>query len=148
MSGVHEAAIAFLRAGGRPGLGEKQRNAELRRSRELMQLYVTQLDSMQRLNIRVPISCLTAFHALKPLGIARFWAGRRARASPLADVSAPCDLPSCCPNYRLTYPLKPRLLALTRFSAVQLRLPRDRKLLRVVVHTRQYGRRLKGIVQP
>jgi hypothetical protein len=50
MSGVHEAAIAFLRAGGRPGLGEKQRNTELRRSRELMQLYVTQLDSMRRLN--------------------------------------------------------------------------------------------------
>jgi hypothetical protein len=44
MSDVHEA---FLRAAEQPGIGERQRDSELRRSRELMELYNTQLDRMQ-----------------------------------------------------------------------------------------------------
>jgi hypothetical protein len=49
MFGVHEAALSFLQAAGQPGLGERQRDAELRRARELMQLFTSQLDRMRML---------------------------------------------------------------------------------------------------
>jgi hypothetical protein len=49
MVGVHESAISFLRAAGRFGLSEKQRNGELRRAREQMQLFIRQVDTMLKL---------------------------------------------------------------------------------------------------
>ena len=61
----------------------------------------------------------------------------------------PAVLSSCCPNYWMTFPLKSTLLPMAGFFAVQLPpLPRDCKLLRIVVHPGQGRRGLKRIVQP
>ncbi len=49
MSGVHEAALAFLRAAGKPGLSQRERDAEVRRAKQLLQLFNSQVESMTKL---------------------------------------------------------------------------------------------------
>jgi hypothetical protein len=49
MSGVHEAALAFLKAAGGPGLSQRQRDAEMGRATELMHLFYSQLATMMKL---------------------------------------------------------------------------------------------------
>jgi hypothetical protein len=46
MSGVHEAALAFLKAADQPGLSQRQRDAEVRRAKALMQLFNAQMGNM------------------------------------------------------------------------------------------------------
>jgi hypothetical protein len=52
MSGAHEAALAFLRAAGEPGLSQRQRDAEVRRAKQFLQLFNSQLASMMKLKNR------------------------------------------------------------------------------------------------
>ena len=49
MSGVHEAALAFLKAAGEPGLSQRQRDAEMRRAKQLMHLFNAQVANMTKL---------------------------------------------------------------------------------------------------
>jgi len=49
MSGVHEAALAFLKAAGEPGLSQRQRDAEMRRAKQLMHLFNAQAAMMTKL---------------------------------------------------------------------------------------------------
>jgi hypothetical protein len=49
MSGVHEAALAFLKAAGEPGLSQRQRDGEVRRAKQLLQLFTSQLGNMIKL---------------------------------------------------------------------------------------------------
>jgi hypothetical protein len=49
MSGAHEAALAFLKASGEPGLSQRQRDAEVRRAKQLMQLFNSQMEKMMKL---------------------------------------------------------------------------------------------------
>ena len=66
----------------------------------------------------------------------------------ISCLSLRAVLPCCCPNYPVIFILKSTLLFLTGFSAVQLPLPGDCKLLRVVVHAGQRRWSLKRFVQP
>jgi len=43
MIGTHEAALSFLKAAGEPGLSQRQRDAEVRRAKHLLQLFNSQL---------------------------------------------------------------------------------------------------------
>jgi len=52
MNGVHEASLSFLLAAGQPGIGEKQRDVELRRATSLMRVFVDQVKAMTQLKIR------------------------------------------------------------------------------------------------
>ncbi len=52
MYGVYESAISFQMAAGRPGLSEKQRDLELRRARDQMRLFTSQVDSMLKLKAK------------------------------------------------------------------------------------------------
>src|SRR5450756_1005034 len=54
----------------------------------------------------------------------------------------------CCPNYWVTCSLESMSLPLTGFLLSNCCLPRDFKLLRIVVHPDQCRRGLKWIVQP
>jgi len=48
MSGVHEAALAFLKAAGEPGLSQRQRDAEVRKAKQLMHLFNAQAAMMTK----------------------------------------------------------------------------------------------------
>jgi len=62
---------------------------------------------------------------------------------------APTSFAICCPNYSLTYLLQSISCRLALLSCCpNCRLPRNHKLLRVVVNPRQRWRRLKRIIQP
>src|ERR1039457_6461813 len=60
----------------------------------------------------------------------------------------PRILSGCCPNYLITSPLESMSLPLTGFLLSNCRLPRDFKLVRIVVHPGQSRWGLKRIVQP
>ena len=49
MSGAHEAALAFLKAAGEPGLSQRQRDGEVRRAKQLLQVFNSQLGNMMKL---------------------------------------------------------------------------------------------------
>ena len=55
---------------------------------------------------------------------------------------APAILSSCCPNYWVTFLLKSTLFPMAGFLLSNCRLPREFKLLRIVVQLRQMRQKL------
>lgn len=48
MNGTHEAAVSFLRAAGKPGISERQRDKEIQRAHGMMRLFDTQMASLMK----------------------------------------------------------------------------------------------------
>ena len=72
----------------------------------------------------------------------------RIRASTQAGVTAFRDLVKLLSELPGHIPPGINVAPFGPFSAVQLRLPRDRKLLRVIMHAHQRRWSLKRVVQP